>query len=64
MEQDFDREWTQDELRSHCASMGYLPDPTEVIPQCVKYCSNEPLTQSEIERVRELIRTDKLGLNA
>jgi hypothetical protein len=47
-----DRQWTQEELRQHCISMGMPADrigPNEWIPQSVKHVSNAPLTEREVQ---------------
>jgi hypothetical protein len=46
-----DREWTQEELRKHVATLGITPEDGEVIPQAVKYIAypQPPLTDTERE---------------
>ena len=55
---DIDREWTQQELREHLVGMGWTAEQVAaepVIPQGVKYISNEPLTEDEIAWAKRLI---------
>jgi hypothetical protein len=53
-EADLDREWSQEELRAH---LGVTAEEFrgEMIPQCVKYVSQEPPTEDEIAWAKRII---------
>lgn len=53
----FDREWSQNELRQYLLDNGWNTEDISVdlIPQGVKYISFEPLTAEDITAARELI---------
>lgn len=56
--EDLDREWSQEELKQHLLAQGFKPEdfaPGEIIPQGVKFVSNEPLTEAEIAGAKRLI---------
>ena len=52
-----DTEWCQADLRAYVMQMGINPDPSEFIPQGVKWIEwpQPPLTEAEIERGREIV---------
>lgn len=58
MAEEFDREWSQDELREYLLKQGMKPEdfiPGEIIPQFVKYVSAAPLTEADVIRALRLI---------
>lgn len=63
MADDLDREWSQWELHTHARKMGINPDPSEIIPQGVKYIAwpQPPLTEREIAWGRELAKKLEAG---
>lgn len=56
-------EWSQADLHAYVRQMGINPDPSEIIPQGVKYIAwpQPPLTEAEIKRARELAELDSAG---
>jgi hypothetical protein len=53
---DADREWSQDELRAHVVALGVTPQPGEVLPRCVKWCTKpQPLTEADVRWAKEAI---------
>ena len=49
-------EWSQDDLHAYVRQMGINPDPTEIVPQGVKWIEwpLPQMTEQEMEHVREI----------
>lgn len=56
--EDFEREWSQEELKQHLLTQGFKPEdfvPGEIIPQGVKFTSSERLTGADIAWAKRII---------
>ena len=58
-----DTVWSQETLHAYARAMGINPEPTEIIPQGVKFIEwpQTPLTEKELAHCREIARQLESG---
>lgn len=60
---DRETEWSQQDLHAYVRQMGCNPDPTEIVPQGVKWIAwpQPPLSDAELKRGLELAKEIEVG---